>query len=54
MRATNASSNKKRKVFYVEAKNRIEKHGVDFMKFVDKEMYTRMYVIISISLDPIF
>ncbi|KAF4943463.1 hypothetical protein FGADI_13402 [Fusarium gaditjirri] len=40
MRATNASSNKKRKVFSVEAKSRIKKHGADFVKFIDKETGT--------------
>ncbi|KLO79453.1 uncharacterized protein LW93_2822 [Fusarium fujikuroi] len=42
MRATNASSNKRRKVFSVEAKSRIKKHGADFAKFIDKETHTRI------------
>ncbi|KAF5615323.1 60s ribosomal l15 [Fusarium sp. NRRL 52700] len=40
MRATNAPSNKRRKVFSVEAKSRITKHGADFTKFIDKETHT--------------
>ncbi|KAF5659606.1 60s ribosomal l15 [Fusarium denticulatum] len=40
MRATNASSNKTRKVFSVEAKSRIKKHCSDFVKFIDKETHT--------------
>ncbi|KAF5535247.1 60s ribosomal l15 [Fusarium napiforme] len=40
MRATNASSNKKRKVFSVEAKSRIKNHYSDFVKFIDKETHT--------------
>ncbi|KAH7219029.1 hypothetical protein DER44DRAFT_818464 [Fusarium oxysporum] len=42
MRATNASSNKRRKVFSVEAKSRIKKHGADFVKFINKETNTRI------------
>ncbi|KAF5713866.1 60s ribosomal l15 [Fusarium mundagurra] len=42
MRATNASSNKRRKVFSVEAKSRIKKQGSDFVKFIDKEAHTRV------------
>ncbi|KAF4416400.1 60s ribosomal l15 [Fusarium acutatum] len=42
MRATNASSNKRRKAFSVEAKSRIKKHGADFVKFIDKETHTRV------------
>ncbi|KAF5653822.1 60s ribosomal l15 [Fusarium sp. NRRL 25303] len=42
MRATNASSNKRRKVFSVEAKSRIKKHGTDLIKFIDKETHTRV------------
>nr|RBQ97789.1 hypothetical protein FVER53263_00712 [Fusarium verticillioides] len=40
MRATNASSNKRRKVFSGEAKSRIKKHCSDFVKFIDKETHT--------------
>lgn len=54
MRATNASSNKRRKVFSVEAKSRIKKHGADFAKFIDKETHTRMYVASGTSFDLIF
>jgi hypothetical protein len=54
MRATNASSNKRRKVFSAEAKGRIKKHGADFVKFINKETNTRMYVTSGTSLDPIF
>ncbi|KAM5525565.1 ribosomal L15 [Fusarium oxysporum f. sp. phaseoli] len=42
MRATNASSNKRRKVFSAEAKSRIKKHGADFVKFINKETNTRI------------
>ncbi|KAF4344659.1 60s ribosomal l15 [Fusarium beomiforme] len=41
-RNTGASSNKRRKVFSVVARNRIEKQGSDFVKFIDREIKTRI------------